>query len=173
MKLILWLWNPWKKYESTRHNVGFILCDLLQEKYGFSDFGIEWKFKASISNWTLNWEKTLLVKPQTFMNLSWEALSLVMHYYKIPPEDIIVVYDDVSMDFWKIRFREKWRAGWHNWIKDIIKKIWEEFPRVKIGVWHDSRYEMSDWVLWKFSEEELIDIDNEIYDWMLKHIIST
>ena len=173
MKLILWLWNPWKKYESTRHNVGFIICDLLQKKYNFSDFTLESKFKADISSGNINGEKTLLVKPQTFMNLSGEALSLVMHYYKIPSEDIIVIYDDVSMDFWKIRFREKWRAGWHNGIKDIIKKIWEEFPRVKIWVWYNDRYEMSDWVLGKFSEEELIDIDNEIFENIQAYIINT
>ncbi len=163
MKLIIWLWNPWDLYKLTRHNVWFMFLDYLKEKEDFPDFKYESKFKADISSSLLFWEKTILVKPQTFMNLSWESVQKITSFYKIENEDIVVFYDDISMDFWKVRFREKWSAGWHNWIKSIIKYIWEIFDRVKVWVWFDSRYEVSDWVLSKFIEEELIDLENEVF----------
>jgi PTH1 family peptidyl-tRNA hydrolase len=78
-------------------------------------------------------------------------------------ENFIVIYDDISMDFWKIRFRNKWSAWGHNWIKDIIKYFWETFNRIKVWVWYDEKYEVSDWVLSKFKEEELIDIENIVF----------
>lgn len=163
MKLVVWLWNPWDKYIKTKHNVWFIFLDYLQKKEKFSDFKFESKFKWEISSWVIKSEKVLLLKPQTFMNLSWESLKKVVDYYKIELEDIFVVYDDMSMDFWKIRYRDKWTAWWHNWIKDIIKIFWENFKRFKIWIWFDNKFEVSDWVLSKFSEEEQIDLDNEIF----------
>jgi len=164
MKLIIGLWNPWEQYKYTKHNVWFIFLDKLKEKENFSDFKYESKFKAEISNWFINWEKTILVKPQTFMNLSWEAIIAITNFYKIEKEDWIVIYDDLSMDFWKIRFRDKWSAWWHNWVKDIIRFFKEEFKRIKVWIWFNNNFQVSDWVLSKFSEEELIDLDNEIFE---------
>ena len=168
MKLIIWLWNPWDKYIKTKHNIGFLFLDYLVEKEKFPDFKIESKFKWEISSWEFNWEKTILLKPQTFMNLSWESIKKVMDFYKINNEDIIVIYDDISMDFGKIRFRDKWSAGWHNWIKDMIKYLWSEFNRIKVGVWFNDNYEVSDWVLSKFESSEFDELQDTILPDTLK-----
>ena len=159
MKLIIWLWNPWEQYKKTRHNTWFLFLDFLKEKENFPEFKEETKFKWEISNWTLNWQKTILLKPQTFMNLSCKSITKVMNFYKIEQKDITVIYDDISMDFWKIKFREKWSAGWHNGIKDIIKHIWTTFNRIKIWVWCNDNYDVSDWVLSKFNDEEFEELD--------------
>jgi PTH1 family peptidyl-tRNA hydrolase len=163
MKLIIWLWNPWNQYTLTRHNIWFLFLDYFKDKNDYSEFQFESKFKAEISNGFYKWEKCLLVKPQTFMNLSWESVKRIVDYYKIDTEDWIVIYDDLSMDFWKIRYRQKWSAGWHNGIKDIIRHFNNKFNRVKVGIGQDNRYEVSDWVLSKFTEEEQIDLDNEVF----------
>lgn len=163
MKLIIWLWNPWNQYILTRHNIWFLFLDYFKDKNNFSDFQFESKFKAEISNGFYEWEKCLLIKPQTFMNLSWESVIKVVDYYKIDIEDWIVIYDDLSMDFWKIRYRQEWSAGWHNWIKDIIRHFDNIFNRVKVGIGQDMKYEVSDWVLSKFTEEEQIDLSNDVF----------
>jgi len=163
MKIIVWLWNPWKEYEKTRHNAGFLFLDYLKEKNNFSNFSYESKFKWEISSWNFNWEKTILLKPHTFMNLSWESVRKIFDFYKINLEDLIIIFDDLSMDFWKIRFRYKWSAWGHNGIKDIIRYFKEDFKRIKIWIWFDSKFEVSNWVLGKFSEENLIDFDREIF----------
>lgn len=170
MKIIVWLWNPGDKYKHTRHNLGFMFLDQYAEKNNFSDFCYESKFKADISTWKYNWKKAVLVKPQTFMNLSGESLSLIKNYYKISPNDFLIIYDDMSMDFWKIRFRWAWSAWGHNGIKDIIRVFWQDFPRIKVWIGLDNRYEVSNWVLSKFDEAELIDLENEVYDHIIKKI---
>lgn len=163
MKIIVWLWNPWEKYSKTKHNVWFLFLDYLKEKYNFPDFNYESKFKWEISIWNYNWEKTILLKPQTFMNLSWESVRKIFDFYKLSLDDFIIIYDDLSMDFWKIRFREKWSAWGHNGIKDIIRYFKENFKRIKVWIWFNDKFEVSDWVLSKFSEEELIEFDREIF----------
>jgi PTH1 family peptidyl-tRNA hydrolase len=173
MKLIIWLWNPWEQYEKTRHNTWFLFLDYLREKEKFPEFKEESKFKWKISTWILKWEKTIFLKPQTFMNLSWESINKVMNFYKINLEDIIVIYDDISMDFWKIKFREKWNAGWHNGIKDIIKYLWITFNRIKIWIWFNEKYEVSDWVLSKFNNEKFNELNEsfeEVYKILIKKI---
>ena len=141
-----------------------MFLDYFIDKENFSNFKYESKFKADISEGIFNSEKAILLKPQTFMNLSWESIRKITDFYKIDTDDWIVVFDDISMDFWKIRFRNKGSAGWHNWLKDIIRYFKEDFNRIKIWVWFDSKYEVSDWVLSKFKAEELIDLDNEVFD---------
>ncbi|MCP4522658.1 MAG: aminoacyl-tRNA hydrolase [Candidatus Gracilibacteria bacterium] len=163
MKLIIGLGNPGDKYIYTRHNLGFLFLNKFLEINNFSDFQFESKFKGEISSGHIQGEKTLLLKPQTFMNLSGESIRKVVDFYKIDIEDIIVIYDDMSMDFGKVRFRDKGSAGGHNGIKDIIKHFGLDFKRIKVGVGFNPHYEVSDWVLSKFTEEELIDIDNEVY----------
>ncbi len=171
MKLIIWLWNPWDKYTKTKHNIGFLFLDYINKKEKFSDFKFESKFKWEISNWNINLKKVVLLKPQTFMNLSWESIRKIVDFYKIDINDILIIYDDISMDFWKIRFREKWSAWWHNWIKDIIKYFWENFYRIKIWIWFNNNFEVSDWVLSKFDEEELNDLENEVFPEVYKLLI--
>lgn len=163
MKLIIWLWNPGDQYTLTRHNVWFLFLDYFKSKNDFSEFRFESRFKAEISNGFYKWEKYLLIKPQTFMNLSWESVKRVVDYYKVDINDWIVIYDDISMDFWKIRYRQEWSAWWHNGVKDIIRHFTNVFNRVKTGIGQDKRYEVSDWVLSKFTEEEQINLDNEIF----------
>jgi PTH1 family peptidyl-tRNA hydrolase len=164
MKLIVWLWNPWKQYEKTRHNLWFMFLDFLVKKNDFSEFKLETKFKWEISKWIFKWEKSILLKPQTYMNLSWESLRKIVDFYKIDLENIIVIYDDLSLEFWKIRFREKGSAGWHNWIKDIIKHFWQNFKRIKIWIWFNDNYEVSDWVLSKFSNNEIDKLESVCFD---------
>lgn len=163
MKLIIWLWNPWDKYKNTRHNLGFLFLDYLKQKYKFSEFLNEPKFKWEISTWILNWEKTILLKPQTFMNLSWESVTKIVNFYKIDKKDLIVIFDDLSMDFWKIRFREKGSAWGHNGIKDMIKYFSDEFDRIKVWIWFNEKFEVSDWVLSKFRDEEIDELEDRVY----------
>jgi len=171
MKLIVWLWNPTDEYKITRHNLWFMFLDWLikrpvsnQKETGlWNNFNYESKFKWDISTLVIDWEKVILLKPMTYMNLSWESIINLVNFYKISKEDLIVIYDDISMEFWKIRFRDKWSAGGHNWIKNIIKYLKEDFKRIKVWIWYDSKYDVSSWVLSKFSEEELIDLEQEVF----------
>lgn len=163
MKIIVWLGNPGIEYQYTKHNVWFLFLDFLASKNNFSSFKNETKFKWEISIWEINWEKTILLKPSTFMNLSWESLKEIINFYKIEKKDFIVIFDDLSMDFGKIRFRENWSAGWHNWVKSIIKYFGEEWKRIKVWIWFNSNFEVSDWVLSKFSKTELDEFDKNIF----------
>lgn len=163
MKLIVWLWNPGKEYKETKHNLWFLFLDYFIEKEKFSDFKFESKFKWEISSWIFEWEKIILLKPQAFMNLSWESIRKIVDFYKIDLEEIIIIYDDMSMDFWKLRFRDKWSAWWHNGIKSIIQHFKDQFNRIKIWIWFNENYELSDWVLSKFNEEELESLKNDIF----------
>ncbi len=141
-----------------------MFLDLFREQEGFSDWKYESKFTGDISEGNCCWEKTLLLKPQTFMNLSGESLQKICSFYKLWAEDITVIYDDKDMDFGKVRLRDKGSAGGHNGVKNIIKYFWDNWKRIKVGVWKTpAKYETSDWVLSKFSEEELIDLDNEVF----------
>lgn len=165
MKLIIWLWNPWDKYKNTRHNIWFLFLDWFKNNENTNnDFKKDSKFQAETLELTWNWEKILLIKPQTFMNLSWDSVLKLMSFYKIKKEDLIVVFDDISMEFWKIRYREKGSAWWQNWIKDIINKIWDDFKRIKIWIWYDTRWDLSDWVLSKFNEEDLDKLNSDIFN---------
>ena len=164
MKIIVWLWNPWSEYKNTRHNVWFMFLDFFANKNNFSNFEYNSKFKGEISTKNMAWEKIVLLKPQTFMNLSWESLQTLKNYYKLENNDFVVVYDDKDMEFWKLRFRVKGSSWGHNWIKSIIKYFWEDFARLKIWIWYDKKYEVSSWVLSKFREEELIELENEVFN---------
>lgn len=171
MKLIIWLWNPGTKYENTRHNVGFIFLDWFKNNENIThDFKMESKFQAEILETTWQWEKTLLVKPQTFMNLSGESVLKLMSFYKIPKENIMVIFDDISLEPGKIRFREKWSAGWQNGVKNIIAHIWEDFKRMKIWVWYDQKWDLTDWVLGKFSDDELNNLEKNTFPELKNHL---
>lgn len=131
MKVIVGLGNPGKKYENTRHNIGFAALDYIAEKEGISiNTG---KHKALIGSGYMNGVKVLMVKPQTFMNLSGESLRPIMDFYKLDPEDFIVIFDDIDLDVGRIRIRKKGSAGGHNGIKSIISHLGSmEFPRIKM-----------------------------------------
>lgn len=164
MKLIIWLWNPGTQYEKTRHNAGFLFLDWLKDDLNIiNDFKNEPKFKGEILETNINGEKTILLKPQTFMNLSGESVLKLMSFYKIPKQDIIVIFDDISLEPGKIRLRESGSAWGQNGVKSIITNIWEDFKRIKIGIGQDKKWDLSDWVLSKFSDEELQFFTKDIF----------
>lgn len=154
--LIAGLGNPGAKYEQTRHNAGFICADFLIDKLGATS--VNTKANALVYKADFDGRETYIVKPQTFMNLSGTAISQIMSYFKIPIENLIVIYDDVSLDVGKIRIRPKGSDGGHNGIWDIIKNLnSEQFMRIKIGVGKKPcpEYDLKDWVLGKFTSDDL------------------
>lgn len=171
MKLIVWLGNPGKEYENTRHNVGFILIELLRKELGFSDWN-DSRFHAVVSEWVIQGEKYIFMKPMTYMNLSGNAVSTIVNFYKLnPKEDILVISDDIDMEFGKVRFRSKGSHGWQNGLKDIIAKLGtDEFARIKIGIGRHEKMSVSDWVLSKFSLDEFSMISDEIFSKVKEYI---
>ncbi len=154
--LIVGLGNPGKEYERTRHNVGFRAIDLLAESLGTRINRL--KFRALVSSIvTCGSKKVLLMKPQTFMNNSGDAVKLAGAFYKLPPGRILVLSDDISLAVGRIRVRESGSAGGHNGLKSIIAQLdSQEFPRVKIGVGAKPHpdFDLADWVLSNFSAGE-------------------
>ena len=152
--LIVGLGNPGQKYEHTRHNMGFLTVDLLAEKLGVKLNKV--KFKAAYNIVKFAGCKCLVMKPQTYMNLSGEAVREAAQFYKIPAERVLVIYDDVSLPVGKLRVRPSGSAGGHNGIKNIIAHLGtQEFPRVKIGVAAPGEEgDMVDWVIGVPSQAE-------------------
>ncbi len=159
MKLLCGLGNPGEKYNDTRHNAGFMFLDYFADQEGFPEFKEE--KLAWVSSKGSGENKMILIKPKTFMNLSGEAVSHYLNYYKMTPQDLCAIYDDVDLPLGSIRYREKGSAGTHNGMKSIIQHLGtEEFPRLRLGI--ESRGELtpeqmdiSDFVLGRFSPEEL------------------
>ncbi|MDK2866010.1 MAG: peptidyl-tRNA hydrolase, family [Clostridiales bacterium] len=153
MYIIVGLGNPGKKYAGTRHNVGFELLDQLAETHGIKVDKI--KFKALIGEGYIGSEKVVLVKPQTFMNLSGESVRDVMHFYKVDETKLIVLYDDIDTVFGKLRIRKKGSAGTHNGMRNIIYLLQTDgFPRIRIGIGSPVRGDLRDFVLNRFSKDE-------------------
>ncbi len=153
--LIVGLGNPGPEYEKTRHNVGFRTLELLAEEAGVK--ADRAKFRALTHTAELAGQRVLLVKPQTFMNNSGEAVQLAAMFYKVPISHILVLSDDISLPVGKIRVRPEGSAGGHNGLKSIISRLGaQDFPRVKIGVGAKPHpdYDLADWVLSRFSPEE-------------------
>lgn len=154
--MIVGLGNPGSKYETTRHNTGFMFMDLLADKTGTDINKIQFKAVTGVAE--ISGRKCLLMKPQTFMNNSGEAVKAAASFYKIPPERIIVVFDDISLPCGKMRIRKKGSDGGHNGIKSIIYHLCSDnFPRVKIGVGEKPHpdYDLADWVLSSFGKDEM------------------
>lgn len=154
MILIAGLGNPGKEYENTRHNAGFLVLDTLAQKLG-ADLS-ERKHRALCGKAVIGGQKVILLKPQTYMNSSGESIRAAADYYKVPPEDILVVYDDISLAPGQLRIRAKGSAGGHNGIKSIIAHLGtQEFPRVKVGIGEKPpRMDLADYVLGHFSSGE-------------------
>ncbi|MGN0570749.1 MAG: aminoacyl-tRNA hydrolase [Candidatus Fimenecus sp.] len=153
--LVVGLGNPDQKYAFTRHNSGFLCVDMLAEKYGFTVKKL--KFKSLLGDAEIGGHRCLVLKPQTYMNLSGEAVRDAAQFYKIPPERIVVLFDDISLDVGKIRIRRKGTDGGHNGIKNIIYHLNSDtFPRIKIGVGKKPHpdYDLADWVLSEFKKDE-------------------
>ncbi len=155
MYLILGLGNPDKKYENTRHNIGFKVAEKICEKHCATL--LKSGFKSKYAEFRLGFEKVIVAMPQTYMNLSGEAAQEIASFYKIPNENIIVIYDDISLPIGKLRIRAKGSAGGHNGIKSIISHLSTDvFPRIKIGIGapQNEDYDLADYVLGKFSKDE-------------------
>lgn len=153
MRLIVGLGNPGKEYEKTRHNAGFCVMDAIAEECNASL--TTKKFKALIDTIMVQGEKVILMKPQTYMNLSGEAVIQAMNFYNLEPKDIIVIYDDMALPVGKIRLREKGSAGGQNGMKNIIQHLHtQEFPRIRVGIDKDENIPIVDYVLGKIRKED-------------------
>ena len=157
--LAVFLGNPGPKYDFTRHNAGFLVCDTLAKKKGFSVNRL--RFSALTAQVDLGGEKVLVMKPQTFMNLSGNAVGQAARFYKIPADHVLVVSDEVSLPPGKLRIRTKGSAGGHNGLKSIIAALGtDQFPRIRLGVGAPPHpdYDMADWVLSTFRNQDAEDM---------------
>ena len=158
--LVVGLGNPDKKYRNTRHNTGFIAVDYMAKQLGV-EIGKK-KFDSLTAETVIAGEKVLLMKPQTYMNLSGVAVEKAASFYKIPPENVIIIFDDISLPVGKLRIRRKGTHGGHNGIRSIIDYLQSEnFPRIKAGIGErpNPNYDLADWVLSTFKEDELKGIE--------------
>ena len=153
--IVVGLGNPGNKYTYTRHNSGFLCLDMLSQKLNFRIDRL--KFKSLICDTKINGHRCIVMKPQTYMNNSGEAIRECANFYKIKPENIIVIYDDISLDVGKLRIRRKGTDGGHNGIKSIIYHLNnDQFPRIKVGCGKKPHpdYDLADWVLSEFKKDE-------------------
>lgn len=162
MYIIVGLGNPGKEYEATRHNAGFMVIDRLADKYNIDVS--EGKHKGLLGKGMIEGNKVILVKPLTYMNNSGECVRAVMDYYKAQIDDVIVIFDDISLEPGKLRLRPKGSAGGHNGIKSIIAHLGsDQFKRIKFGVGDKPKgWDLADWVLGRFKDEDAVDIKNGI-----------
>ena len=157
MKLIVGLGNPGKQYEKTRHNIWFIML------YKFVDMEKLWelkydnKWKSEDLNVDYEGQKIIFLKPMEFMNRSGGSISQIMNFYKIKPLDLLVIHDDIDLPIWKIQLKLWGSSAGHNWLKDIIEKIWtKDFWRLRIGVDRPVKEDVADYVLSNFKKEEIV-----------------
>ena len=166
---VIGLGNPGSEYEHNRHNSGFMCLDYISRQTECDEFKKKKNFTFTQLRHAFGDKNVYLIKPQTYMNLSGNAVTACMSYFKIPKENIVVVYDDISLPFGMIRIRQRGSAGGHNGIKNIIQLLGgEDFPRIKIGVSSpksspDGNDVLKDYVLGDFSPEQLSTLENDIF----------
>ena len=154
--LIVGLGNPDKKYENTRHNCGWLALDYIADKRGCK--GNKITYKSFVGECTIAGKRVMLMKPTTYMNNSGQAVTEAMRFYKLPPENVIVIFDDVSLDVGKMRIRQKGSDGGQKGMRSIIYLSGQDtFPRIKIGIGAkpNPQWELADWVLSRFSKDEM------------------
>ena len=157
--LIVGLGNPGPKYEMTRHNAGFLMLDAIAEHFNIEVRRV--KFKGLYGKGTIAGQSAVLLKPSTFMNLSGQSVREAMQFYKLPPEKVLVIFDDINLEPGKLRIRRKGSDGGHNGMKNIIYLSGsDQFPRIKLGVGKKPHpdYNLADWVLSRFTEKEQKDL---------------
>lgn len=158
--LVVGLGNPDRKYENTRHNTGWLALDYIADKYNCKVNKI--KYKSFVGDCTIGGARVMLMKPTTYMNNSGQAVVEAMNFYKIPPEKVIVIFDDISLDVGKMRIRSKGSDGGQKGMRSIIYLSGSEnFPRIKIGIGAkpNPHWDLADWVLSKFSDDEFITLE--------------
>jgi PTH1 family peptidyl-tRNA hydrolase len=166
MKLIIGLGNPEEKYKNNRHNAGFIILDELKNDWDFPDFEFSQKFNADISEKNKDGDKIILIKPQAFMNNSGEAVQKIMSFYKLTPENIIVIHDDLDINFGEYKISTDSGPAGHNGVQDIIDKLGtQNFKRIRIGIEGEEKRKTriipgDVFVLQDFSKEELEIVKN-------------
>jgi peptidyl-tRNA hydrolase, PTH1 family len=163
MYIIAGLGNPGKEYDNTRHNIGFSAIDYMAELYGITVD--DKKFKAKIGKGMIEGEKVILLKPQTYMNLSGESIRLALDFFKVDEKtELLVLFDDISLDVGQLRIRKKGSAGGHNGLKNIISHLGHDsFQRIKIGVGEKPKgYDLADYVLGHFSKDEKKQMDDTV-----------
>lgn len=153
MKIIAGLGNPGKEYENTKHNVGFLTIDILAEKYDIKVNKI--KFKGLIGEGMIGTEKVILVKPQTYMNLSGQCIREIVAFYKLDMGDLVVIYDDIDLPMGNLRIRKKGSAGTHNGMRSIIYDLQDDgFPRVRVGIGGERKGDLANYVISGFSGDD-------------------
>lgn len=158
MYIIAGLGNPGKKYENTRHNMGFLTIDLLAEEYDIKVDKL--KFKSLVGEGRIAGQRVLLMKPQTYMNLSGEAIREAVNFYKIDPEELIVIYDDIDIPTGTFRIRKKGSAGTHNGMRSVVYQIQsDQFPRIRVGIGSEKKVDLINYVTGGVSrgEKELLE----------------
>lgn len=153
--IIAGLGNPGTQYEDTRHNCGFMAAEVLAEQHGAEIKRL--KFKSLTAEVELNGRRCLLMKPATFMNNSGDAVGEAAEFYKLPPENVLIIYDDINLDVGRLRIRAKGSDGGHNGMKSIILRLnSDNFPRIRVGAGKKPHpdYDLADWVLSRFTNEE-------------------
>ena len=172
MKLVVWLGNPWQAYKATRHNIWATMLERFLNWEKIWDLKYDNKWKAEVLTTDQFGDKVIFCAPQTYMNASWEAVWPLAKFYKIKPEDILVLHDELDFVVGRIAMKKWWSAAWHNWLRSIIAKLWtKDFWRVRIWVWRPVNQKLvADYVLstFKSNEKELMDERyNEISDFIL------
>lgn len=158
--IVAFLGNPGLKYNGTRHNAGFMAADAMEKKFGVSINKM--RFKALTQTVDIGGKKVLLMKPQTFMNLSGDAIVQAANFYKVPPERVIVVSDETALPIGRLRIRRGGSAGGHNGLKSVIARLGtDQFPRIRLGVGDKPHpdYDMADWVLSAFKGQDAADME--------------
>lgn len=158
--IVAFLGNPGLKYNGTRHNAGFMAADAMEKKLGVSINKM--RFKALTQTADIGGKKVLLMKPQTYMNLSGDAIAQAANFYKVPPERVIVVSDETALPIGRLRIRRGGSAGGHNGLKSVITRLGtDQFPRIRLGVGDKPHpdYDMADWVLSAFKGQDAADME--------------
>jgi peptidyl-tRNA hydrolase, PTH1 family len=162
MKIIVGLGNSGTNFESTRHNLGFKFVEKLSKSLGTNEFREKGNGVFSSGSYLEN--KFIILKSKTFMNNSGECVSYFSNYFKVPTENVLVIYDDITMPLAKIRFRDKGSSGGHNGIKSIIRELKsDKFSRIKVGIGHNEKVPLDQWVIQNFEENEARKL-HEIYE---------
>ena len=168
MKLIVGLGNPGKEYENTRHNIGFIIIDHYANSLKWTKDG-----DTLIASTIINGNKVLIIKPQTFMNLSGNSVSRIANYYKIKSEDILVIHDDMDLPIMEYRVKFNSSSGGHNGIKSIINCLkTERFAQLKIGIGHNQDCDTKDFVLGKLSKKEINFIKTTVFNDIIEDFVN-